>query len=123
MVIKKNVAKTPLMKRQNRRTSTSSWTLYDTMKNIAGGVFSGVLAYVAAGMLIALFSLFWFGIGYYIVKKYNKENTKLFEDLQPMQYLGISFMVIGVLPYLQYFFIFLMSSAGSSAWEEISDEF
>lgn len=119
--MKKGMSKKPSVNRGNKQNSR--WTVLDTMKHVAGGVFSGMLAYFVAVMLVALFSLFWIGIGYYILKSYNKENTKLFEDLQPMQYVGLSFIIIGILPYLQYFFIFLMGEAGNSAWEGISNDF
>jgi small-conductance mechanosensitive channel len=121
MVMKKGISKKPLINRGNKKNS--SWSVFDTMKHIAGGVFSGMLAYILAKMIVALFSLFWIGIGYYILKNYNKDDTKLFEDLQPMQYIGISFIMIGVLPYLHYFFMFLMGEAAGTAWEGISDEF
>ena len=75
-------------------------------------VFGGVLGYMSAYTLVALFSLVFVGIGFAIISKFNKKDTKLFEDLQSMQYVGIGICCIGLLPWGQYFFGGLMEGAG-----------
>jgi len=74
--------------------------------------FGGTLGYMSAYALVGLFSLVFVGIGFAIISKFNKKDTKLFEDLQPMQYVGIVICCIGLIPWLQYFFIGLMEGLG-----------
>lgn len=79
----------------------------------AGAVFGGTSVYI----LLGLFSLFFCGIGYYLVVKNNKQNTKPFEELQKEQYLGAFLFFIGILPWIRYFFISLMLNAGEDFYE------
>jgi hypothetical protein len=79
-------------------------------------VFQGVLGGLAAIAAVGLVCIAFFGLGYYLIVTYNKKGTKLFEELQPMQYLGILLCFIGCLPFIQYFFLGFLSSAGSAAF-------
>lgn len=63
-------------------------------------------------MMVGLVSLFLFGLGYYILKKNNKKNTKLLRDIQPMQYFGILLCAIGLLPFIEYLIISIIIEGG-----------
>lgn len=90
--------------------------------NFFGAFFSGVLGGVAAMSLIGLVCLAFFGLGYYLIVTYNKKGTKLFEDIQPMQYLGMVLCFIGVIPFIQYFFMGFLSNAGGMAFAGLYGE-
>jgi len=89
---------------------------------IFGSVFSGLLGGIAAMALVGLICLTFFGLGYYLIVTYNKKGTKLFEDIQPMQYLGILLCFIGCLPFIQYFFFGFLSNAGGMVFEQMFGE-
>jgi hypothetical protein len=82
---------------------------------VLGGIFAGF----AAVAVIGLICLTLFGIGYYIIQKYNKPGTPLLKDIQPMQYLGIFLCVLGVLPFIQYFFMGFLFNAGESVFSSM----
>jgi uncharacterized membrane protein (Fun14 family) len=84
--------------------------------------FQGVLGGVAAMALVGVICLAFFGLGYYLIVTYNKKGTKLFQDIQPMQYLGILLCFIGAIPFIQYFFFGFLSSAGSEAFSGLFDD-
>ena len=67
-------------------------------------IFGGILTGFAAIAVVGLICITLFGLGYYLIVKYNKPGTKLLKELQPMQYLGIFFCILGCLPFIQYFF-------------------
>jgi len=48
----------------------------------------------------------------------NKEGTKPLEDLQTKQYLGVGFCLIGLLPWLRYFFAGFLIEAGKSLFDQ-----
>ena len=73
-------------------------------------------------MIIGLYSALFVGIGYYLIQKYNKENTKLFNELQTGQYLGIVLAFLGLLPWIQYFFISFMIEGGSYAFDSLMNQ-
>lgn len=85
-------------------------------------VFSGVLGALASMALVGLICLTFFGLGYYLIVTYNKKGTKLFQDIQPMQYLGILLCFIGCLPFIQYFFFGFLSNAGGMAFDQMFGE-
>ena len=87
--------------------------------NVFMVVFSGVLGGMASIALVGLICLTFFGLGYYLIVTYNKKGTKLFEDIQPMQYLGILLCFIGCLPFIQYFFFGFLSSAGGAVFDQM----
>jgi energy-converting hydrogenase Eha subunit G len=75
---------------------------------IFGGVLSGFAAIAVVGLLcITLFV------------KYNKPGTKLFKDIQPMQYVGIALCILGAAPFIQYFFMGFLFSAGESVFSSM----
>lgn len=82
-------------------------------------VFGATLGVIAAYVLVGLVCFAFFVSGYYIVKKYNKPNTKLYKDIQPKQYIGFILMFIGLIPFLQYFMVSFMFSAGESLFNEM----
>ena len=81
--------------------------------------FAGGLGFVSAYALVGLFSITFLGIGLYLINTYNKKDTKLLKDIQPMQYLGIVFCIIGCLPFAQYFFIGFLSEGGKIAMDNL----
>lgn len=82
-------------------------------------IFGGFIAGFGAIALIGLICVTLFGLGYYFIVTYNKPGTKLFKDIQPMQYLGIFLCVLGALPFIQYFFLGFLAEAGSSLFESM----
>ena len=81
--------------------------------------FGGVLGGLAAMAVVGVVCVTLFAIGYYLLTKYNKKGTKLFEDLQPMQYLGIVLCGIACIPFLQYLFMGFLFNAGESAFSSM----
>jgi hypothetical protein len=82
-------------------------------------IFGGILVGFAAIAAVGLLCITLFGLGYYLIVKYNKPGTKLFKEIQPMQYLGIFFCLLGVLPFIQYFFMGFLFSAGESVFSNM----
>jgi len=82
---------------------------------IVGGLFVGFAAIAALGLICITL----FGIGYYLIKKYNKPGTKLFKEIQPMQYVGIFLCILGALPFIQYFFMGFLFNAGEAAFSSM----
>tara|TARA_B100000401_G_scaffold104308_1_gene67596 strand:- start:12299 stop:12607 length:309 start_codon:yes stop_codon:yes gene_type:complete len=79
-----------------------------------GAFLGGALAFT----LVGLFSLFFCGIGYYLIVKNNKKNTKPFEDLQTEQYFGAFLFSIGLLPWVRFFFMGFLLNAGESFYDD-----
>lgn len=86
-----------------------------TTSLVLGGIFTGFAAVAAIG----LFCITLFGLGYYLIQKYNKPGTPLLKDLQPMQYVGIFLCVLGTLPFIQYFFMGFLFNAGESVFSSM----
>ena len=82
-------------------------------------IFGGIIVGFGAIALIGLICVTLFGLGYYFIVTYNKPGTKLFKDIQPMQYLGIFLCVLAALPFIQYFFLGFLAEAGSSLFESM----
>ena len=82
-------------------------------------VFGGVLGGMAAMAAIGLFCVTLFAIGYYLIVTYNKKDTKLFKEIQPMQYVGIVLCVLACLPFIQYFFMGFLFNAGESMFSSM----
>jgi len=87
----------------------------------AQAVFSGVLGGVAAMALVGLMCFLLFAVGYYLIVTYNKPGTKLFKEIQPMQYLGMVLCFIAIIPFLQYFFMGLLVNAGGAAFDSLME--
>ena len=84
-------------------------------------IFGGILTGFAAIAVVGLICIILFGLGYYLIVKYNKPGTKLLKDIQPMQYLGIFFCILGCLPFIQYFFMGLLANAGGAAFDSLME--
>lgn len=82
-------------------------------------IFGGILTGFAAMAFGGLICITLFGIGYYLITKYNKPGTKLLNDIQPMQYVGILFCILGLLPFIQYFFMGMLFNAGESVFSNM----
>ena len=80
--------------------------------------FSGILGVLVANLALGIFSAIFFGIGYYLIINNNKKGTKPLEDLQKEQYIGAVFCVIGLLPWLRYFFAGFLIEAGKSLFDQ-----
>jgi len=87
----------------------------DIFKSVFVGVFGAVSAY----MVIAFYSITFVSIGLFIIDKYNKPNTKLMVELQTGQYVGIVFCILGLLPYMQYFFAGFLIEGGQHAFNSL----
>ena len=82
-------------------------------KNLFMTILSGTGGFLAAYIILGLLVTIFFGSGYYLIKKHNKKNTKLLKEIQPMQYLGILLCIIGMLPFIKYFFAGFLMEGGS----------
>ena len=83
--------------------------------SITGLLLTGVAAYLG----VLLFLVILFGVGYYLIQKYNKPGTALFKEIQPMQYLGIFLCTLAALPFIQYFFMGFLFNAGESVFSSM----
>jgi hypothetical protein len=82
-------------------------------------IFGGILTGFAAMAVGGLICITLFGIGYYLITKYNKPGTKLLKDIQPMQYVGILFCGLALLPFIQYFFMGMLFNAGDTVFSNM----
>lgn len=98
-----------------KNKSSISIPFFDIFKYAFVGTFGVMSAYI----LVALYSLIFVSIGLYLINKYNKKNTETFKQLQFGQYVGIVFIILGLLPYIQYFFISLMIEGGEYAFNQM----
>ena len=48
----------------------------------------------------------------------NKKGTKPLEDLQTKQYIGVGLCILGLLPWLRYFFAGFLFEAGESLFDQ-----
>ena len=88
-------------------------------KNIFFGFLSGTAGFLAAYILLGLFCVTFFVTGYYLIKKHNKKGTKLLKEIQQGQYLGIILCIIGMLPFIQYFFWGFLGEAGATVFDNL----
>ena len=95
--------------------SSISIPFFDVFKYALVGTFGVLSAY----LLVALYSLTFLSIVFYLLNRYNKKNTELFKNLQFGQYIGLVFIFLGLLPYIQYFFISLMIEGGGYAFHQM----
>ena len=89
--------------------------------SVFGTVFEGVLGGMAAVAAVGLVCITLFMVGFYLIKHYNKPGTKLFEDLQTMQIVGIVLCLLACLPFIQYFFLGFLANAGEAAFSGLSE--
>ena len=83
------------------------------------GVIVAVFGVVSAYIIIGLYSAILVSTGYYIIENNNKPDTKLLDELQGAQYAGLFIAFLGLLPWIQYFFMSFMVEGGSYAFNEI----
>ena len=100
------------------KSKSFSNPLLNTFKH----VFVAMFGYISAFVVIGLYSALFVGTGYYIIQQYNKPNTKLFDELQTGQYVGIALAILGLLPWIQYFFMSFMFEGGSYAFNSLMNE-
>jgi hypothetical protein len=81
----------------------------------------GVLGGLAGLAMVGLVCFILFAIGYMLIVKNNKPGTKLFEQIQPLQYLGIFICFIAIIPFLSYFFMGFLFDAGGAAFESLME--
>ena len=114
--------------KSSKSKSNSSSQMFGVMKNFFAGAFGAVGGYMAMMTAISLYTLLIAGSGYYLVKSNNKKSkdgqeTPLFRDMNALQYFGAFLMVIGLAPFMVYFFQAFMFSLGEQAGEAIGNEF
>ena len=114
--------------KSSKSKSNSSSQMFGVMKTFFAGAFGAVGGYMAMMTAISLYTLLIAGSGYYLVKSNNKKSkdgkeTPLFRDMTALQYFGAFLMVIGLAPFMVYFFQAFMFSLGAQAGEAIGDEF
>jgi len=101
-----------------KKNNLFSNPLLETFKHVFVAMFGVMSAY----MVIGLYSATFVGIGYTIIDRYNKPNTKLLDELQTEQYVGLVFAFLGLLPWIQYFFMSFMVEGGSYAFDSVMSE-
>lgn len=87
------------------------------------GAFGGIVGIFVGMAIIGLISMVLILFGFSLVKKYNKPNTKLFQEITPGQFIGIIIMIIGIAPFIQYFIQAFLWNAGTYVFNSISEEF
>ncbi len=91
--------------------------------NYFTSIFGIMLGITLFFIICALFSIVFCGSGYFLLKKYNKKNTKLFKEIQTPQYFGTVLIIIGIVPYLDTIirglFFNIGANIGQNVWEEM----
>ena len=93
-------------------------SFYESLKQSFAFGLGASAGYTVLMIAKAVFCLLFFGIGYFLLRHYNKKETNgdetpLFTNMDSMQYLGCVLMVIGLLPYAGYFFMGFLFSGGA----------
>ena len=99
----------------SRRSKSSKSSEISIFSLVFGGVLGGFAAIAALGLICVTL----FAIGYYLIVTYNKKDTKLFKEIQPMQYVGIVLCILACLPFIQYFFMGFLFNAGESVFSSM----
>ena len=81
--------------------------------------FYGTLGSMLASILVGMVSITCLIIGYSFIKKYNKKGSKLLKDLQRNQYIGITFCIIGMTPWIRYLIAGFGLEMGESIFNEL----
>jgi hypothetical protein len=87
--------------------------------NIFYGAFYGSLGFMSAFVAVTIFSLIFIVPGIFIIKKFNKKDTKPLEKLQKEQYLGAVLCLIGLLPWFRYLFAGFGFEAGEALFNNL----
>jgi|TARA_B100002052_G_C15853949_1_gene586507 uncharacterized membrane protein YesL len=94
----------------------------ENIKNNLTSIFGIMLGITLFFIICALFSIVFCGSGYFLLKKYNKKNTKLFKEIQTPQYFGLVLIIIGIVPYLDTIIRGLFFNIGANVGQYISEE-
>ena len=95
-------------------------SMFMNTATMAAGTISGLIAGFLPWVLWSVFFIFF---GWPLIKNNNIPGTKLFKDIQTQQWVGIVLSVIGLLPWLEFFFIPFVGAIGRTAGYSIADEF
>lgn len=85
-------------------------------------IFGIMLGITLFFIICALYSIIFCGTGIFILKKYNKKNTKLLKEIQTQQYFGLILIIIGIVPYLDTIIRGLFFNIGANVGQYISEE-
>ena len=99
----------------------------DYFKGIFTVVAGATAGFMTVQIVMAFFAVLFAGSGAYLVWKYNKKTkegkpTPLLKQMTTLQYIGCALVVIGLIPYLSYFFDALMWGVGTSAGVNVSND-
>ena len=98
--------------------SKKTGVITEWFKMAFGGSAGLALGFTAVEMTKGLFSIIFGLIGFYFIDKHNTENTKLLQEINEDQYIGIFFWLIAFLPWISVLF----SSMGWYGGKEIVDQ-
>jgi len=104
------------MKHKKHKAGKSNNLPFMELIKVGAGITIGS---ISATALIALYSVVFLGLGWFMLVNFNKEDTELFKELQIGQYFGIFFCFLGLLPFLQYFIISFLFEGGKALGEEV----
>jgi len=93
------------------------------IKNYLTSIWGFMLGITLFFLICALYSIVFCGSGIFLLKKYNKKNTKLFKEIQTQQIFGMILIIIGILPYLDTIMRGLFFNLGSNIGQNIWDIF
>ena len=102
----------------SKKGSKKTGVITEWFKKALGGSAGLALGFTAVEMAKGLFSIIFGLIGFYFIDKHNTENTKLLQEINEDQYIGIFFWLIAFLPWIGVLF----SSVGWYGGKEIVDE-
>ena len=105
-------------KKGTTKSSTKPGVITNLFKMAFGGTLGVALGFTAVEMAKGLFSIIFGLIGFYFIDKHNTENTKLLQEINEDQYIGIFFCLIAFLPWISILF----SSLGWYGGKEIVDQ-
>lgn len=99
----------------------------DYFKGIFTVVAGATAGFMTVQIVMAFFAVLFAGSGAYLVWKYNKKTnegkpTPLLKQMTTLQYIGCALVVIGLIPYLSYFFYALTWGVGTSTGTNVSTD-
>lgn len=103
-------------------------SFFDTIKYFFAAGLGATAGYMLMMLGMSLFAVVVAGGGYVILRKYNTKtrdgkDTPLLKDMNGMQYVGALLMVIGLAPFLMYFFQGMILSGGVHAGGALMGQF
>jgi len=99
----------------------------DFFKTFFAGAAGATAGFMTVQIVIGFFALLFAGSGAYLVWSHNKRDkdgkpTPLLKQMTTLQYVGCVLVVIGLAPYIGYFFQALLWSAGTTAGSDIGTD-